>query len=43
VLLPYNSLERQYLRFGEPIDTAQYEGRYDDTELCLRVYQVRGG
>ena len=27
VLLPYNSLEKQYFRFGEPIPTAQYDGQ----------------
>lgn len=40
LLLPYNTFERQYFRFGAPVPTRQYDVRRVCVCLCLCVFGV---
>ncbi|CAM9142791.1 unnamed protein product [Ascophyllum nodosum] len=43
ILLPYNSLQRQYFAFGEPIETAHFGGDWESLAKCTEVYtRVKG-
>eukprot|EP00752_Nemacystus_decipiens_P005809 g5255.t1 len=37
-LFPYNSFERQYFAFGEPIETAHLRGDWENAAKCVGVY-----
>lgn len=40
VLLPFNTLEKQYYLFGVPLSTKRFKGGYENTEACHQTFDV---
>lgn len=40
ILAPFNSLERQYFLFGEPVETTRYEGEFENIDFSQEVYHT---